>query len=369
MRRQDFGRFRDGPPPWWPEGSPWPPPFEQLQRRRRRFLIFVATAILVLFALIFLAGVVATKVFDHGGGSGGGRQWNGSPAFGLVPVLIAIFFIVRFLRRTARPIGEIMDATEQVARGDYSARVRVGGPPEMRRLSSSFNEMISRLETNDEQRRRLLADVTHELRTPLSIIRGNVEGMLDGLYPRDDEHLAPIVEETKQMARLLEDLHTLATAEAGALQLHREPTDITAMLSDLVAAFTPRATARGVAISQKIGEWPDVELDPIRIRQVLENVLSNALRYTPAGGEIAIETAIRGDRLVFAITDTGPGVAAADLPHLFDRFTKSSDSGGSGLGLAIARNLVQAHGGEITAENRIGHGLAVTIAIPTNPPE
>jgi signal transduction histidine kinase len=338
---------------------------------RRRFLIVVAIALGSLISLIFIAGLIASSVFNHPwwdeNRNGGG--WHGPPIFGFVIVGIAIFLIVRFLRRTAAPIGDVMDAAERVAAGDYATRVDPRGPREVRRLAATFNEMTERLEANEEQRRRLLADVTHELRTPLSIIRGNIEGMLDGVYPPDEEHLSPVVEETKLMARLLDDLHTLATAEAGALRLHREPTDLELLVEDVVSAFNPRATERGVALSYSVAELPEIELDPVRIRQVLENVVANALRYTPAGGRVRIEVACGdGDStVVFTITDTGPGVPAEVLPHIFDRFTKSVDSGGSGLGLAIAKSLVEVHGGEIVAQSRQNEGLTVRFSLPANP--
>lgn len=357
-------RFRAGPPPWWPEGADWPPPREQMRGPRKRFLLIVAVALIVLFGLIFAAGFFA---HDWTGPNNRGPRedgWHGGPPYALIPILIVIFFIVRFLRRTAAPIGDVMDAAEQVAAGDYSARVQPRGTGPVRRLAGSFNEMTARLEQNEEQRRRLLADVTHEMRTPLAIIRGNIEGMLDGVYARDDEHLAPVVEETKQMARLLDDLHMLATAEAGALKLHREPTDISDLVGDVIAAFTPRARERGVTLERSIPVLPEIDLDAIRLRQVLENLVVNALRYTPSGGAIKISVKEFPQAIEFAISDTGPGVPAETLPHLFDRFTKSADSGGSGLGLAIARSIVEAHGGTIIAESPPGRGLTVTFTVP-----
>ena len=362
-----WGR-RGSPPPWWPEGQEWPPRGE-IARARRRFLMVVISAVVGLILLIFLAGFIASQVFDHPWHSGGSNdgEWNGPPIFGFVIVGVAIFLIVRFLRRTAAPIADVMDAAEQVASGDYATRVDPRGPRDVRRLAGTFNEMVSRLEANEEQRRRLLADVTHELRTPLSIIRGNVEGMLDGVYPRDDEHLGPIVEETKQMARLLDDLHTLATAEAGVLRLHREATDLTELIDDLIGAFAPGAAERNIALASTVADLPEVELDPVRIRQVIENLLSNSLRYTPAGGFIRVDVSGTPVEVTFTVSDSGPGVPVEALSTLFDRFAKSVDSGGSGLGLAIAKSLVEAHGGTIGAESRPGQGLTVRFTVPTRP--
>src|SRR2546428_13486771 len=155
----------------------------------------------------------------------------------------------------------------------------------MRRLGRSFNSMAERLSANEEQRRNLLADLAHELRTPLSVIQGNLEGMLDGLYPPDQAHLEPLLEETRVMSRLLDDLQTLSTAEAGVLRLHREPVEPSQLVEDAVSAFQSASDAAGVRLEARVAlDLPDVEVDPVRIGQVLANLLSNAVRLTPAGG-------------------------------------------------------------------------------------
>ncbi|MCC6791575.1 MAG: HAMP domain-containing histidine kinase [Thermomicrobiales bacterium] len=357
-----WGR-RGVPPPWWPEGQPWPPREGQIPRLRRRFFIAFALLFGGLIALIFVAGWTASRVFDRPWHSGG-EEWDGPPLFGYLLLAAGIVLIMRFIRRFAAPIADIMEVAERVAVGDYAARVEPRGPRVVRRLAGTFNEMIARIESNDVQRRRLLADVTHELRTPLSVIRGNVEGMLDGVYPRDDEHLGPIVEETKQMARLLDDLHTLATAEAGALQLHREAVDLRELVEDVVRAYAPGAADRRVEVTTRVADVPEIELDPVRIRQVLGNALANALRYTPAGGEVRIDVTRSNDEVTFNVIDTGPGAPPETVATMFDRFAKAADSGGSGLGLAIAKSLVEAHGGRITAESRPGAGMTIRFTIP-----
>jgi signal transduction histidine kinase len=287
-----------------------------------------------------------------------------------VPViLVSIGFAVAgsALRRTAVPFGDVMEAAGRVASGDYSARVEERGPREMRALAHAFNEMTARLRTNDEQRRNLLADVTHELRTPLTVIQGNLEGLLDGVYPRDDSHLAPILEETRVLSRLIDDLRTLSLADAGALKLQKEPTDLVALVNEAVASFRAQAESAGVELrSTAPTDLPAVEIDPARIREVLENLISNALRFTPRGGEIRVECSVNsGSHSVLVLVgDSGAGIPPDDLPHIFDRFFKSHNSRGMGLGLAIAKNLVFAHGGEIFARSEAGRGTTIQFSLP-----
>jgi two-component system, OmpR family, sensor histidine kinase BaeS len=368
---------RRGPPrrpPWWPENEPFPPRGGwgwggPPRRFPRRLGLLFALFVLLMFAL---SGLVF-RLLAGGGGWGWEPDRRGGPPFLPFPLLVAGVLLVAFLvgravRRMAAPIGDVMDAADRVAGGDYGARVQARGPDEVRRLARSFNQMVERLEANEAQRRGLLADVAHELRTPLSVIRGNVEGMLDGLYPADEAHLAPVLEETAVMARLLDDLQTLSTAEAGVLRLHRERVDPAALVQDAVAAFKARADAAGVTLESRAADGvPDLDVDPVRIGEVLANLLANAVRHTPRGGSVSavVEPAAAG--VAFTVADTGSGIDPADLPHVFDRFVKSADSGGVGLGLAIARSLVQAHGGTITADSQPGRGTTMRFTLPLAP--
>jgi signal transduction histidine kinase len=221
----------------------------------------------------------------------------------------------------------------------------------IRRVGGAFAEQ-------DRLRRQLLADIAHELRTPLAILQGRIEGLLDGVYPRDEDHLAELLEETRHLSRLVEDLGTLARAEAGALELRKETVDLGDLLRD-VAASLPRPVAVQVP-----PDLPTVEADPGRIRQVLLNLLANALRHTPPEGAVSIEVQAEPRRILIRVRDTGSGIAPEDLPRIFERFQKGSDSGGSGLGLAIARKLVLAHGGDIGIESTPGRGTEVTVSLP-----
>ena len=318
--------------------------------------------------LTFLASGLAWRLLWGGqfGPGGGGRGWNGPPFPLLVLGLLGLAFLAgRAVRQLAAPIGEVMEAAERVAGGDYSARVQVRGAGEVGRLTHSFNQMTERLQANETQRRALLADVAHELRTPLSVIRGNVEGMLDGVYPPDEAHLGPVLEETAVMARLLDDLQTLSTAEAGVLRLHRERVDPLALAQDAAAALRPRAARAGVSLDVRgAAPVPEVDVDQVRIGEVLANLLTNAIRHTPRGGAVRVLVSPAAGGVAFAVSDTGPGIDARDLPHVFDRFVKSADSGGAGLGLAIARSLVEAHGGRITAQSAPGQGTTMRFVLP-----
>jgi len=326
----------------------------------RRIVVLLGLLFLLLLAATMLTVAVATAAF--GGASHGARIAAGGGGAALF--ILGLLFIGRSVRRMAGPIGEVMEAADRVADGDYSARVAARGPGEVRRLGRSFNEMTARLQASDDQRRRLLADVTHELRTPLAVIRGNLEGIVDGVYAADEEHISMVLEETRVMARLLDDLQILSTADAGALGLNREPTDLGALADEVVAAFAPAAAAADVALSASSDSLAEIDVDPLRIRQVLENLVANALRHTPAGGTVTIRLSEHEGRLVVAVSDTGSGIPPEQLDSIFDRYARSADSGGSGLGLAIAKSLVEAHGGSIQAENAAGHGATIRLLLP-----
>jgi two-component system sensor histidine kinase BaeS len=328
----------------------------------RRIAMLLGLLFLLLLAATVLTVTVATAAF--GDASSGARIAAGAAGGALF--ILGLLFIGRSVRRMAGPIGEVMEAADRVADGDYSARVSARGPGEVRRLGRAFNEMTARLQASDDQRRRLLADVTHELRTPLAVIRGNLEGIVDGVYAPDAEHLTTVLEKTRVMARLLDDLQTLSTAEGGALRLDREPTDIGALADEVVSAFAPRAAEAGVAISASPTSLPTINIDPLRVRQVLENLVANALRHTPPGGSVTIQLSHDDSGVTLAVSDTGAGIPPDQLNNIFDRYTRSADSGGSGLGLAIAKSLVEAHGGSIQAENASGHGATIRLVLPRN---
>jgi signal transduction histidine kinase len=329
---------------------------------RGRFFRRIAIGIALFFLFVFVAGWLGAT---FGGGFHEGRR--AGPWFLFFPILLIVGFVAfgRVVRRTARPIGEVMDAAARVAEGDYTARATVQGPGDVRDLARAFNRMAERLQTNEERRRNLLADVAHELRTPLSVIRGRVEGMADGLYEPGRDDLALIGAETTVMARLLDDLQLLSNAEAGALRLHRERIEPVELIETAEAAHRAEAAERGVTLRTEVApDMPTLDVDRVRIGEVLANLVSNALHHTAAGGTVTIGVVRDEAGVAFRVTDTGEGIEPDELAHVFDRFARSPESRGSGLGLAIAKSLVQAHGGTISAESEPGRGTTIRFVLP-----
>jgi two-component system sensor histidine kinase BaeS len=227
--------------------------------------------------------------------------------------------------------------------------------------------MSARLEETDRRRRASLADISHELRTPLTVVQGQLEAVIDGVYPADAAHLAPILEQVRTLDGLIEDLRTLTLVETGGLTLRKEPVDLAVLVNDAAAALRTVASARRVELRTEIAaDLPAVEADPVRIRSVLSNLLTNAIRHTPEGGLVTVTAAAEAGLLRVAVRDTGQGFPPDLLPHVFERFVKAPGSAGSGLGLSIAHDLVTAHGGTIAARNEAG-GAVVEFTLPLVP--
>jgi signal transduction histidine kinase len=234
----------------------------------------------------------------------------------------------------------------------------------------AFNSMTARLEQNRRQRRDLMADIAHELRTPLSVMQGRLEGMLDGVYPRDERHLTQVLDDARLLARLVEDLRTLAHSESGTLRLETEQTELPVLIEESLMSAKPDADARGVTLIRDCpADLPLVEVDPLRIREVIANLVSNAVRYSPEGGIVRIAATAEASDIVIRVSDTGPGIPPEVLPHIFDRFYKGAGSTGSGLGLTIARSLVAAHGGTLTVESHPRAGTTFRVTLPLAPPK
>jgi len=362
-------------PSWWPETEEWPPRDPRHWRRMGRhnpffrrlgcmFLVFniagfavfstILGLILHVFGIVHFSEQTFQWVFPLG-------------AFLLIFIATIFVFFTRNLRRVSRPLDELVEASGKVADGDFSARVEERGPNEVRALLRGFNSMAERLQVNDQQRRNMLADISHELRSPITIMQGNLEGIIDGVYSADEERLKSLYDETQILSRLVDDLRTLALAESGSLQLKHEPTDLKQLLQDVVSVFEKQAKEKEIKVELDLGDVDVMEIDPLRIREVLTNLLANALRYTPSQGEVkvGVTEAGSGDErsVTIFVQDSGAGIQAEDLSHIFDRFYKSSDSGGMGLGLSIAKYLVEAHGGKIWAESEAGRGTKISFTL------
>ncbi len=328
---------------------------------RGHFLRRIAVTLGVFVLVVFLLG----WLFGGGHVGRGPGPYPGGVLFFLILLVIGFALFGRTVRRTAGPIGDVMDAAARVADGDYSARASIGGPSDVQDLAIAFNRMAERLEQNEHQRRNLLADVAHELRTPLTVIQGRLEGIADGVYQADAEQLSLIERETKVMSRLLNDLQLLSKAEAGVLELHREEVTPGALIDEAVNAHRALADEAGMEVRTASAEGlPTLLVDRVRLGEVISNLLTNAIRHTPAGGTVTLRASRTDVGVAFAVEDTGEGIPAEQLAHVFDRFAKSPESRGAGLGLAIAKSLVQAHGGTISAESEQGRGTTIRFVLP-----
>jgi signal transduction histidine kinase len=306
----------------------------------------------VLFGVALLAGGLVGAMF--------GRE--GFHPFILFPILLIVLIAVAVsggIRRMTRPMNNLIDAAQRIESGDYSAQVPEWGSRDIRSVARAFNSMSARLKTIDEQRRSFMADVTHELRTPLSVIRGQAEAIADGVYPADSAHLAPILDATQTLDRLVEDLRTLVLTDAGNLVLNKEPIYLGQLVEDTVESFRSQGESAGVSLTTENAEnMPAVEVDPARIRQVISNLVSNAIRHTPSGGSVKVAV----DSATLTVSDTGEGIPPELLPHVFERFVKGPNSKGSGLGLAIAHDIIVAHGGKLTISSEPTKGTVATIS-------
>jgi two-component system, OmpR family, sensor histidine kinase BaeS len=282
----------------------------------------------------------------------------------------ALLLAVLLARTLTRPLRELTGASRALARGDLGRQVAVSSGDELGELALAFNQMSDELAGAAERRRRLTADIAHDLRTPLAIIQGHAEGLRDGVLPANVDTFSLIHEEAQRLGRLVEDLRTLSRAEAGELPLNKRAVEPGPLLARLAAAYAPQAQTRGILLTTEIA--PDlaaVPADADRLSQVLDNLAENALRHTPSGGTITLRAARHDGELWLQVVDNGSGIAAEDLPHIFERFyrgdrARGRHSGGSGLGLAIARSIVMAHGGRLWAESKDGQGAIFTVALP-----
>jgi len=289
---------------------------------------------------------------------------------GLGAGLVALLLGLLLTRTVVQPLRVVRDAARRIGAGELTYRVPVDSRDEVGDLAQRFNEMAAALDYDEQLRRNMMADIAHELRTPLTVIRGQVEALQDGVFDLTQDNLQPIHDQTVLLGRLVEDLRDLALAEAGRLPLELDQVDLARVTQTVVGGFHSQAQEKGVKLSAQVDEpMPPVRGDSQRLAQVLTNLLSNALRYAPVGGRVAVRVWADDAGAHVAVQDDGPGIPAEELPYLFERFyrankARSRNDGGTGLGLSIARKLVEAHGGRIGVESTPGQGATFTVSLP-----
>lgn len=276
---------------------------------------------------------------------------------------LAILLGIIFSRRLTLPLERLMLATRAIASGNYANRLPITGKDEMAQLAESFNLMANALETQELLRKKLMGNAAHELRTPLMVIRGELEGMMDGLLPMERESLQSLHEEAGRLAAILEGMDDLTRAEASVLSLHRQTIQLAPFLTNLKERFNRQANDKGIGFKVECDDNATVCADPDKLSQILINLFSNALKATPASGEICLRANMEGDFSVLEMSDTGKGIPEKELPYIFERFYRLENSG-LGLGLAIVSELVQAHGGSIDVDSIEGAGTVFTLRLP-----
>jgi signal transduction histidine kinase len=287
-----------------------------------------------------------------------------------IGTIIGLIYAVFVSRSLTAPLTRLSDAAKAIGARNLTARVQPQGSYEMVELANSFNRMAADLERGEALRRDMLADTAHELRTPLSVLMGNLRAILDDVYPLDKAEVARLYEQSRLLNRLVNDLHELAQAEARQLPMSRQPTDVKALVEALLQDFEPLAEEEGLKLHAEYSpNLPLVTMDKLRMAQVINNLLANALRHTSSGGILSVLVGRSDDHVTITVRDNGEGIAPADLPNVFNRFYRSDrararSTGGSGLGLAIAKAIVEAHDGSIRVESTLGQGATFTISLP-----
>jgi len=290
-------------------------------------------------------------------------------SFGFVGIIALIFALI-FGYFLTKPINLLDQAASKMAEGDYSQRVQIKGSHELKSLGDTFNNLAESIQHYRESRTAMTADIAHELRTPLAVQRANLEAIQDGIYPLDQETLSMILEQNNMLAKLVEDLRTLALTDENEMTLDLEDTDIAATIKSSVEAAQAQTEKKNIKLSfEKDEDIPLIPIDIYRFQQVLNNLIQNAIRHTPEEGEIKILLEKATDSVVMKIIDNGPGIPEESLPHIFNRFYRADSSrareyGGTGLGLTISKRFVEAHGGTLTAANHPGAGAEFKITFP-----
>lgn len=295
---------------------------------------------------------------------------------GMISFILALFLIIvstLLIRRFVNPLADVIFAAREISGGKLSARIPMKGPQDLQSLSESFNEMAASLERSDRERRDMLADIAHELRTPLSVIRGRLEGIIDGIYPENGSQVSMALEQTYLMQRLVDDLRLLTLVETRKLQFDKRDVNVANVIHSVLDMFSAEAQEKNISLSfsDQNGNLA-AHVDPQRLEQVISNLVGNAIRYVPEDSRVWVTAQEKNNTVQITVNDNGNGIPDEDLPYIFDRFwrkdkSRSRASGGTGLGLAIAKQLIEAQGGTIEARNLPEGGLQVLIALKNKP--
>ncbi|MBK9091348.1 MAG: HAMP domain-containing protein [Anaerolineae bacterium] len=344
----------------------------------------------VLFLVFFMQFLAITFDRDAQNGPGSGAaptlQTPGAPGadgepdqaeiarrllnFMALSLVVGLMAGVVIGRVVSAPMTDLARAAQHIGAGNLDTRVKARGSREMLQLADTFNKMAADLQHAETLRNNLMADVSHELRTPLTVLEGNLRAALDHVYALDEAEIANLYGQTRHLMRLVNDLRDLSLAETHQLPLEKQPTDLNALVTETLQALEPLAVEKGVQLADQTDKLPQLTVDPIRMRQVLFNLLFNALRHTPADGQVFISAGLREGEAWLAVQDSGEGLEAGHLAAVFDRFyradrSRSRETGGTGLGLAIVKAIVEAHGGRIEAHSEgKGRGCRFVITLP-----
>lgn len=361
-----------------------------------RLWVRVSLTFVVIFIFVILLPMIigmATHSFDVGKDVQAVDQVKGSPTqdggplglFPPVPGSVPLEELLRLVimltvvgiavgvissRSLTAPLNKLAKTAQAIGARDLSRRVEVKGSDEVKVVAQAFNEMAAKLEKAETLRSNMLADVTHELRTPISVIQGNLRAILDDVYELDKAEIARLYDQTRHLSRLVDDLHELSLAEANQLPLTMTAVNLGDMIQETVAAYAPIIEAERLDVQLELDNVSTIQGDRARLTQCLQNLLNNAIRHTPAGGKIAVELALEAEGVQLRVRDSGQGIAAEHLPYVFDRFyradpTRSRETGGSGLGLAIVKAIVEAHGGRVEAHSAgKGRGSTFIVVLP-----
>ena len=339
-------------------------PLEHLPSIRAKLGSTIIFAVAVTLLLVYVILGFAFRVFVIR------ESWWQLALAGAAAAAIALAMARWLARGMTQPLRDMVRAAGRMETGDYSQRVHTTSRDEVGQLAAAFNNMSAELESLERLRRDLVANVSHELKTPISALRAHLENLLDGVEEPDRETLEVMLTQSERLGRLIDQLLDLSRLESGELRLNRRPTELHPLVSEVLSEIEVARAGRGVSVADAVpDDLPPLLVDPERVHQVLFNLIDNAVRFTPHGGSVRVTARRVNGSCEVAVSDTGQGIAAEHLPRLFERFyrvdaARSRGDGGTGIGLAIARSVVEAHGGRIRAESRVGRGSVFTFDLP-----